>query len=85
MISGSQLPKLSICSALMSARTTSLQDITVFALAIEWLRSPSMSRYEVWDTSEPGLGMRVGLRDKSFVLKLRFEGRQQWLTVGRFP
>jgi integrase len=54
-------------------------------LAIERLRSPSSGRHEVWDTSEPGLGVRVGLRDKSFALKLRFDGRQQWLTIGGFP
>jgi len=54
-------------------------------LAIERLRSPASGRFEVWDTSEPGLGVRVGLRNKSFVLKLRYEGQQQWLTIGRFP
>jgi len=37
----------------------------------------------VWDSEVRGFGVRCQRRDKVYVLKYRFQGRQRWLTIGR--
>ena len=54
-------------------------------LMIERQRAPSGSRTMLWDTAEPGLGVRIGASRRTFVLKLRHLGRQQLLRLGHFP
>ena len=54
-------------------------------LTIERTRPPQTGRLELWDAMEPGVGVRVGRRDKTFILKMRFAGAQQWLTLGKYP
>lgn len=37
----------------------------------------------VWDTDVAGFGVRCQRRDRVYVLKYRFEGRQRWYSIGR--
>ncbi len=37
----------------------------------------------VWDSVVRGFGVRCQRRDKSYVLKYRYQGRQRWLTIGK--
>lgn len=37
----------------------------------------------VWDESVRGFGVRCQRRDKVYVLKYRFHGRQRWLSIGK--
>ena len=37
----------------------------------------------VWDSEVRGFGVRCQRRDKVYVLKFRFQGRQRWLSIGR--
>jgi len=37
----------------------------------------------VWDSEMRGFGARCQRRDKTYVLKYRFQGRQRWLSIGR--
>lgn len=47
---------------------------------------PAPNRYEVFDKKTPGFAVRVSPKGvKTFVLLYRFSGRQQRLTLGRFP
>ncbi len=36
-----------------------------------------------WDSELRGFGIRCQRRDKTYVLKYRFQGRQRWLSIGR--
>ncbi len=37
----------------------------------------------VWDGDVRGFGVRCQRRDKTYVLKCRYQGRQRWLTIGK--
>ena len=37
----------------------------------------------VWDGDVCGFGVRCQRRDKTYVLKCRYQGRQLWLTIGK--
>lgn len=37
----------------------------------------------IWDEDVRGFGVRCQRRDKVFVLKYRFHGRQRWLSIGK--
>ena len=37
----------------------------------------------IWDTGIRGFGVRCQKRDKVYVLKLSFQGRQRWISIGK--
>ena len=42
------------------------------------------NRFTVWDTQVSGFGLRVApSRERTYVLKYRFNGEQRWHTIGR--
>jgi integrase len=42
------------------------------------------NRFTVWDTKVSGFGLRVApSRERTYVLKYRFNGEQRWHTIGR--
>ena len=50
------------------------------------LLRPSSERFEVWDSSAPGFGVRVSPAGrKSFIYLYRFEGRPRRMTLGVYP
>jgi hypothetical protein len=36
----------------------------------------------IWDTEVRGFGVRCQRRDKTYVFKLSFQGRQRWISIG---
>jgi len=54
-------------------------------LMIERFRAPDGKRVVLWDLAEAGLGVRVGAKRRTFVLKLRHGERQEMLVLGQFP
>ena len=38
----------------------------------------------VWDDRVRGLALRVRQKSKSFVLKVRIDGKIRWITIGRW-
>ena len=54
-------------------------------LMIDRVRLPSGGRQTLWDVGEAGLGVRIGAKRKAFVLKMRHDGQQQMLNLGRHP
>lgn len=36
-----------------------------------------------WDSKMPGFGIRCQRRDKVYILKYRFRGKQRWYTIGK--
>ena len=50
------------------------------------LLKPRSERFEVWDSSTPGFGVRVSPAGrKSFIFLYRFEGRARRMTIGVYP
>ncbi len=50
------------------------------------LLKPGSERFEVWDSSAPGFGVRVSPAGrKSFIYLYRFEGRPRRMTLGVYP
>ena len=50
------------------------------------LLKPGDGRFEVWDSSTPGFGIRVSPAGrKSFIYLYRFEGRARRMTLGVYP
>lgn len=50
------------------------------------LLKPRNERFEVWDASTPGFGVRVSPAGrKSFIYLYRFEGRARRMTLGVYP
>ena len=54
-------------------------------LTIDRTRAPSKDRLTLWDVGEAGLGVRIGTKRKTFVLKTRHNGSQSMLRLGHFP
>jgi len=55
-------------------------------IAIRKLKPRAGKRFELWDGSLPGFGVRVsGKGTKSFVVLYRLHGRPKRLTLGRYP
>src|SRR5574337_1823872 len=46
---------------------------------------PQAVRYSVWETGRHGFGIRITDKHKTFVYVYRINGKQRWLTIGRFP
>ncbi len=47
---------------------------------------PQASRYEVWEDTRPGFGIRVtttGIKSWGFIY--RFDGKPRRMTLGRYP
>lgn len=54
-------------------------------LMLDRQRTPADGRQILWDLAEAGLGVRIGAKRRTFILKLRHHGRQQMLTLGQYP
>ena len=49
-------------------------------------KKPRKERYEVWDSSTPGFGVRVSPAGrKTFVYLYRFDSRARRMTLGVYP
>jgi integrase len=50
------------------------------------MKAPAQGRLDLWDVTLPGFGLRVSQRGvRSWVLMVRVAGKQQRVTLGRYP
>lgn len=49
------------------------------------IESPTKGTLYLWDTELRGFGVRIGARDRTFIVKGRIAGKQVWVTLGGFP
>lgn len=53
--------------------------------AITSTPAPASGTIYLWDTELRGFGVRIGVRDRTFIVKSRLNGNQIWVTLGGFP
>ena len=48
-------------------------------------KAPALGREEIFDTQVPGLGIRIGQREKAFFFIRRVKGRKARFSLGQYP